>query len=568
MENRLLTVAKDRVMDELEASLQRHPRYKNIQVYHKFHTLKERQQAGVILRGASASRQKMSADDCIGTLSSLCYVANLQGFPGSSIEWVWEDGKNITALNKEVDVTSLLARDMRTIQFPATVTLASGPANPVPAYNFAQVEATVDGSSVDAYSVDGTTGKVVLAKPLPLPTRRYTERDVTSFLQPDMKTLVLDTIITAAHYTLTPATLAEQVGVSVGGFSAAVTTVNGAAGTVVLTNAVPAATTVTMAYCAPADPAVAESTLLLTYYSVSMDQPGFYFLQMDTDTTYNITPLHLVEDEKVISLTTGLETSATLLHNPVNTDSPYYLYTKKYQASNKVLLEPGTDYVLHSSGVIDFLTPLKAETTLYASYRWQGQNRGPFTLGTPAEINSGENLSDNSSIKGVTMAFGTRAVAGDKQVIYLGNKRTDTARVMGGHYNMQFEILVYTRDPQSLSEVVDHLVSDLWGNRRQGLIGEGYSITDMDPTGEAEESYDDAAGIMYFQHSISLSMITEWKKFEPFMATVKKINLTLHRYPEPESLEFSPLGMPEVYTLIPFGNGFEVVYPKGGYPKI
>lgn len=472
MENRLLTTAKKRVMDELTSSMQRHPRYRDVQVYHKFHTMKERQQAGVILRGSSATRVKLSADDHMGEFVSICNISNVSGCPGCSVEWVWEDSRHITLHYQNLDVTSYLQLDRFTIQFDPGIIITAGFANLEPATNFAQVEVAIDGESVPAAVVQGKQGRVYLSKP-----------------------------------------------------------------------------------CPPG------SVVTMTFDILDVDPAGYYLLEMLTDFSFQVTPLFTVEAEEVIAVTSGTETSVSLANSAINLDAPYYLYTQKYSYSNKIILEPDVDYTIDTDGLITFLLPLPTGTTLYATYRWQGTTRGPFTI-------EGENTSNNTAIKGVVIAFGERSIAGDKHVIQLSHKRSPMAKVSGGHYDMQFDIMVYARDPQALSEMVDHIISDFWGNRRLGLISEGYTIKEMDPTGEAEESYDDAAGIMYFQHSISLSMMTEWKKFFPYVVTVKKINLALHQYPEVSSLGMDGTGFPKVYNLTPFGKEFEVVYPLTGFPRI
>ena len=563
MDNRLLTVAKNRVMEELSDSLQRHPRYKDVQVYHKFHTMKERQQAGVVLRGASATRVKLAADDHMGEFTSICNVSNVSGFPGCSIEWAWEDQQHLTWYFEDKDVTSYLQHDMQTVQLPAGAVITAGYSNLTPAWNFAQVSAKVDGTSVTVGTVDGKNGTVVLNRPLPRPTTPHTNVVVTPYLLPDMKTIQLPTgtVITAGVYTASPATAPEQVTVLVNGLPVAVTSVDGANGIVVLTSVVPGSTAVRMTYYTPASPVVAESTLTMTYFVSDIDKAGYYLVDMLTDFTFQVAPMYLEEGEIVIASTTGSETAASLDAGVVDLAAPYYLYLKKYSYSDKFVLEPGTEYTLAANGAITFLVPLPAGSTLYASYRWQGTTRGPYTL-------PGENTYNNTAIKGVILAFAERGVAGDKQVVQLTKNRTKTASVSGGHYDMQFEILVYTRDPQSLSEMVDHIISDVWGNRRLDLISEGYTIKEMDPSGEAEESYDDAAGIMYFQHSISLTMMTEWKRFYPYVVTVKKINLLLHTYPEVKSTEYDNKGLPQAFNVVPFDKAFEVVYPVPGYPQL
>lgn len=457
-------------MDELEACLQRHPRYKDVSVYHKFHTMKERQQAGVILRGASGTRVKLSADDHMGQLVSFCNVSNIAGTPGVSLDWVWEDQLHLTLHYVDNDVTSLVQGDRLTVRFPTGTVLTAGFSNLTPATNFAQVSAKVDGVPVVVGAVDGKNGVVYMNTAVP-----------------------------------------------------------------------------------------PGSTLTLTYDVLNIAPPGYYLLEMLTDDSFQVTPMYTVEEEVVIHVTTGTELTASLSAGAVNLQAPLYLYTRKNPQAHKILLDLGIEYTIGPAGDITFLEPLRADTTLYATYRWQGPTSGPFAI-------EGENTSNNKAIKGVILAFGEKIVAGDKHVIQVCRDRSPMASVSGGHYDMQFDILVYTRDPESLSEIVDHLISDTWGGRRHALMSEGYTIKDMDPSGEAEENYDDQAGIMYFQHSISLSMMTEWKKFYPYVVSVRKVNLALHQYPAVKGLAITDNATLREYNMVP--KEFEVTYPRVGFPRL
>lgn len=473
MDNRLLTVTKERVLDELEACLQRHPRYKDVQVYHKFHTMKERQQCGVIMRGASAQRVHLASDDHMGELVSFCNLSPVQNYQGVSIEWAWEDQLNATHYRKGVDCTSYLLPDRQTVRFPAGTVLTAGFSNLVPATNFAQVAAWVNGERITPGLVKGSEGVVVLSSRVPTGSR-----------------------------------------------------------------------------------------LLMSYNELNVDIPGYYFIEISSDaSSFIVVPTHTVANEVVLHSTTGLESSASLQHSGVVLAAPHYLYTKKYPASNKIMLEYGTDYDLAADGTVTFKAPLKKGTTLFAKYRWQGDLRGPFHI-------EGEYTYNDSAISGVVLAFGSRVTPGDRHFVQVNRHREPMASVSGGHYDMSFDIMVYTRDPQSLSELTDHIVSDLWGTRKDKLISEGFTLKGIDPNGEAEESYDDAAGIMYFQHNISISMMTEWKRFIPYVVTVDRIHLEMHRYPEVKSMGLSFDGLPSIYKVGGRLPPFEVIYPATGYPRL
>ena len=147
------------------------------------------------------------------------------------------------------------------------------------------------------------------------------------------------------------------------------------------------------------------------------------------------------------------------------------------------------------------------------------------------------------------------------------SERTQTAKVYGGHYHISFDISVFTRDPQSVAELADHIIGDIWGNRRLQLEYEGITFEELEASGESEDSYDEATGTLFFTQSISATILTEWKKFVPYVVDLRKFDITLHRMQEQKIVVLDENGNP---VEVPVGNqGKELViqYPKKGYPK-
>ena len=105
-QNSLLTVVKYRLLDELRYAVESNQRYKDtVQVLHKL-PYTECPSMAVILRNASASRIKLSADDAAGTLKSHLALAKAENSPAGCLEWVWEDAINMTGLKHDEDLSS------------------------------------------------------------------------------------------------------------------------------------------------------------------------------------------------------------------------------------------------------------------------------------------------------------------------------------------------------------------------------------------------------------------------------------------------------------------------------
>ena len=306
------------------------------------------------------------------------------------------------------------------------------------------------------------------------------------------------------------------------------------------------------------NPPVVGDVIKVSYYISNMTLPGRYYIELINDTQYVIDPLYQIKREEVIVRTSGVELTASLDHPPFSDFD--VLYTIKRNNDYTITLEKGTDYTLDAAGLITFLQPLPVDNTLYADYRWVGAEMGPFTIPEDFEY-------DNQALIGVTLAFGNERVVGDKVVLIVYPERQTAAQVFSGHFNMNFEIEVFTRDPMQLSDLTDQILSEVWNNRRLPLIDEGLTILEMDPTGEVEEPYDNNTGDLYYKNSINLQMMTEWKKFVPYLTEILDINVTLHEsIKEHEVLITNQNKMLEL-RLVPNSQPFEIKYPKSAHPR-
>jgi hypothetical protein len=474
MENNLLRAVKSRIMDELTGSVQRNQVYRDkVQVFHKF-PYKERLQMAIVLKNASSSRIKLSADDHAGVLKSHVMMAHAENFEGKFLKWVWEDFNNLTGyqVNENLSSQILGTEFYGTNRFfnISRKPILSGYNNTVVADNFRQISVLLDGQPVLPEFVDGASGVFSLS-------------------------------------------MAPVVG----------------------------------------------SQLLVSYYYSNLTPPGRYYIEIISPTQFVIDPFYVIKAEKVIERTTGTELTAQLLNGNIYGDFDV-LYTKKMYASTKLYLEKDLDYTIDQNGLVTFLQPLDIDTTLYANYRWVGDTMGPFNI--PSEFHY-----VNNALPGVILSFGNEITVGDKVVVIVYPQREPAANMKSGHYKMSFEIDVVTRDPQQLADLTDHLIEDIWGNRRLLLIDEGLTIEEMDATGESEEPYDENTGDLYYHHGINIQIMTEWKKFIPFLTEIADFDTKIYSYVTKKEYIVTNQGRILELMLKPSKTIFEVTYPKIGYPR-
>ena len=106
MQNDLLRNVKYRLLDELRYAIEKHQIYSDsVKCYHKF-PYQERPSMGVVLKNASSSRIKLSADDNAGTLKSHLTLAKAENKPSGCLDWVWEDAVHMTELQQDEDLSS------------------------------------------------------------------------------------------------------------------------------------------------------------------------------------------------------------------------------------------------------------------------------------------------------------------------------------------------------------------------------------------------------------------------------------------------------------------------------
>lgn len=373
-------------------------------------------------------------------------------------------------------------------------------------------------------------------------TPYFEKEDVTQYLDIGGLIINLPSYITAGRGIRGPASSIHDVQVFVNGQRVLPAFVDGEHGRVVLNTAVRSGEKVEM-----------------SYYCDGLDKEGVYFIEMLTDDTFAVTPMYIVSDELVKVRATGTELELNL---PITRilSNPFTLYTKMRVSSYKNNLVAGVDFALDTeAGKIILLNPLPVGASVYASYRYQGEDRGPFKIDGDYSVNY-------DAISGATIAFGEKRHAGDKFVVVLKHKRTRTAFVFGNTHVSNMDIKVFSRDPISSAEIADHLRSHIYGVKRDALMNEGYIVDTFTHSGSGDESYQDSVQDIYFTNSLTLSVITEFKRYDPIIVDITGVNANISLQPQEVVTLYDRNGVSQNYELRDGSSLF--VAPRMSGPRI
>ena len=375
-------------------------------------------------------------------------------------------------------------------------------------------------------------------------TPHFNMSDVTEYLDPNFRsTITLPHKISAGSGIIIPAQSMDDVEVFVNKIRVLPAVVDGETGRVVLSSRVPDG-----------------ATVHLSYHAIGIDKPGAYFIEMETASRFFVTPMYYERDIVIIEKATGLESIVNLPHQKV-LQSPFVLYSKMKVASYKNFYVEGVDYVLTpSTGKITFLNPLPVGTKLYATYRRQGEDRGPFDIDGDYRVNY-------TAISGVVLAFGDKRHAGDKMVVVLEDKRVVTSLVFGNTNTSNIELKIFTRDPESSAEIADFLLDEIYGRQRSSLSDEGYIIHQMNHGGDGDESYQDNIQEVSFTNNLNLEVITEYKRYDPVLSDVSGFNVQTLVNPQEVITLYDRNGNTQNYEIRngpSFFNGPKVSGPRIG----
>lgn len=307
----------------------------------------------------------------------------------------------------------------------------------------------------------------------------------------------------------------------------------------------------------PADADVVK----ISYHRPKLDPPGIYIIDFDSDTSFIVSPIYIIESEVVIEEADGTETSATLAHDTIDSGSED-LYMLSPHGGNPIDMVKGTDYTIdYSTGVVTLLSPISAGFNLMADYRYQIPNevRGPFSFRPNQEI--------SDAIAGVVLCVGTRARKYDRQVVIVSQQREPQARIYGGHWDMSLSFTAISKDTIQVEEMVDYLVGYLWGDRKNQLEFEGITLNRVEPTGESEENFIDTTGDLYFENNFDIDLISEWQLFVPYVYEIKRVPVSFNYL---ENIKMKNYRVKEDLSMLNIESDSQTVikYPTQGYERV
>jgi hypothetical protein len=254
---------------------------------------------------------------------------------------------------------------------------------------------------------------------------------------------------------------------------------------------------------------VRENYPLLEQFSPRRDvfptPPGVYRLKIVTSPdepnnipgTFTIDPILTVKNELLITFTSTIPGEGQLSHTNL-----YPKALRLWLDGRRPLLEDVDYSVDYATGLIQFLKPTPVGSNIYADYRYQMPEQGPFQFKSE-EFNV-------SALPGVVIAFGDRIQDCDEMDIVITDDRTDVADIYGGKFETNFSLIVFTRDTEDREKMSDYVIIKIL--ERQNALGfEGLELLDISPGGEEEEVYNAETDDYFYQSSISMSFRVDWE---------------------------------------------------------
>lgn len=269
---------------------------------------------------------------------------------------------------------------------------------------------------------------------------------------------------------------------------------------------------------------VRENYPVLERYSKRRDifpsAPGVYVIEITRipDMAHSIPGLFTIEpflevvNEPLIAFQDSADFEAQLSHNQI------YPKSVRLWLDGRQALIPDVDFSIdYDTGAVTFLKATPADSFVYADYMYQIGNQGPY----PFEYEA----SDETSIPGVVIGFGDRAELGDKIAIKILDQRSETAEVFGGKFQVDFELIVFSRDAEDREKMSDYVVVKLL-EIQNGLGFEGIELLDVSPGGENEDVYNATVDDYYYESAVRLSLRVDWESYFSLPADLWRYEFT------------------------------------------
>ena len=282
-------------------------------------------------------------------------------------------------------------------------------------------------------------------------------------------------------------------------------------------------------------PAPGSTSMSVSYWKRTLVSPGIFRIEFTEDNQFIIYPIYTVGGEVLFGETTGHETTAQLLMDPIvsgagptalypNTDQLLLYHINATPSDFPIELARGTDYSVTSGGLITFLKPVEPRFRMVADYRYShhGLALGPFTFSEYQEV--------HYALPGVVLCMGRRAKKGDRQVVRVSEFRELQAKIYGGHWEMSMNLALISKDSRQIEEMTDQVINWLWAVRKNQLEYEGISLTRVEPSGESEESFTDNVTDFYYESTVDISLMTEWQRFVPHLYRIEHFSIDEETY--------------------------------------
>lgn len=269
---------------------------------------------------------------------------------------------------------------------------------------------------------------------------------------------------------------------------------------------------------------VKENMKLLEEFSPRRDvfpsPPGVYILEIlsvpdegrGIPGQFVVDPILSVPDEPLIVFSTDADGEAQLTHGDVYPGS-----LRLWLEGRRPLLN-GVDYsVDYNLGLVTFLRPTPVGLTVFADYRYKIERQGPFPFEREA--------TDLTAIPGAIIAFGDRAQKCDQLAIVVSETRTESCEVYGGKFEVNFDMVVFSRDAEDREKMSDFIVVSIL--ERQNSLGfEGLELLDVSPGGESEEIYLPEIDDYFYDGSLALGMRVDWEVYVPLPIEIFRTEIT------------------------------------------
>lgn len=230
---------------------------------------------------------------------------------------------------------------------------------------------------------------------------------------------------------------------------------------------------------------------------------------------YTVDPYLTVNDEPLITFGSNHDQTAQLSHTDVYPNS-----LRLWLDGKRPILE-NTDYLInYETGEIAFLKPTPSGSTIFADYRYKLETQGPFRFEREA--------SDEETIPGAILAFGDRIWKDDQFAVVVTPDRTETAEVYGGKFEINFNLIVMSRDAEDREKLSDYVIFKILESQNR-LGFEGIELLDVSPNGENEEVYNESDDSYYYESSVALSYRVDWSLYVPLPVEVFRIETTSKR---------------------------------------